>query len=41
MLQIIDLNSNFSKVKRGHVLHGLKNVKSSIYIFYIQTLTIS
>jgi len=34
MLQIID--SNFSKVKLGHISHDLRIVKRFIDMFYIQ-----
>ncbi len=36
MLQIIDLNSNFSKVKLSNISHDLRIVKRSIDMFYIQ-----
>ena len=40
MLPIIDLNSNFSKAKRGHISHDLEIVKRSIDMFYIHHLNI-
>jgi len=40
MLQIIDLNSNSSKVKLGHISQDLKILKRSIDMFYIQNLNI-
>jgi len=36
MLQIIDLNSNLSKVKLGHISHNLRIVKRSVDMFYSQ-----
>lgn len=40
MIQVIDLNSNFSEIKLFHILHDLRIMRRSIDIYYIQNLNI-